>query len=130
MTGPTAAGGDAYQPRPGVRTLRDLTMADYADVPAALADPAFRFPAPAETAMVVSDGARTIELSLEAAFVWDSLDGARTIEMVAERVSRAFTIDRVTARRDVERLCAELAQLGLLVAAAVEVETDALTERQ
>jgi len=99
--------------RPRVRFLRTMAFTPYASVPAALGAPAFVVPAPDETAMVLFDGRATLALNLVAAFVWDLLDGTRSLDDTSQAVVRAFGVDQRTARADVGRLCEEFRQAGL-----------------
>lgn len=53
-----------------------------------------------------------------AAFVWDRLDGIRTVGDLTREVVEAFEVDEELARGDIEALVAELREAGLLEAAA------------
>jgi len=47
-----------------------------------------------------------------AGFVWDRLDGERTIGDLAREVTEVYEVDAEAARRDVETLLAKLTQMG------------------
>src|SRR5215472_9383098 len=104
----------ALRRRPNVRFLRTMAFAPYADVPAALATPDFAVPAPDETAIVLFDGRATLGLNLVAAFVWDLLDGTRSLDDATHAVLTAFGVDPHTGREDVSRLCDEFHRAGLV----------------
>jgi hypothetical protein len=103
-----------YQHHPRVRCLRAMAFAPYADVPAALRDPAFGVPPPDETAMLVFNGAVVFELNLVSAFVWDRLDGTCALDEVVRAVVVRFGVDEPTACRDVAQLCDAFAQQHLV----------------
>ncbi len=91
-----------------------MAFASYADVPAALGTAGFAAPAPHETAMVLFDGRTTLGLNLVAAFVWDLLDGTRSLHDTTHAVLTAFGVDPNTGRDDVGRLCEEFLRAGLV----------------
>ena len=47
-----------------------------------------------------------------AGFVWDRLDGERTIGDLAREVTEVYEVDAEAARRDVETLLAKLTRMG------------------
>jgi len=47
-----------------------------------------------------------------AGFVWDRLDGARTIDDLAREIAEVYAIDEPTARRDLDTLMAKLSRMG------------------
>src|SRR5215471_12896611 len=100
--------------RSNVRCLRTMAFAPYADVPAALGTPGFAAPLPDETAMVLFDGRTTLRLNLVAAFVWDLLDGTRSLDDATRTVLAAFGVDPPTGREDVRRLCEDFRRAGLI----------------
>jgi hypothetical protein len=91
-----------------------MAFVPYADVPTALANPAFIVPMPQDTAMLVFDGSVLFELNLVSAFIWDLLDGTRSVEDIVSAMASRFRVDRRTARRDVERLCQVAVRQGLI----------------
>src|SRR5437764_167742 len=102
--------------RPRVRFLRTMAFGPYDDVPAALRAPGFAALAPDETAMVVFDGCTTLALNLVAAFVWDLLDGTRSLAAAVDAVVAAFGVGQRTAWEDVSRLSDGFLHAGLVEA--------------
>ena len=47
-----------------------------------------------------------------AGFVWDRLDGTRTIEDLAQEIAEVYAVDEAAARRDVDTLLAKLSRMG------------------
>jgi hypothetical protein len=95
-----------------------MAFAAFPDVPAALADPACAVPPSDQTAIFAFDGAMIFDLNLVAAFVWDLLDGRRSIDELASRVRAQFGPSVPDARRDVAQLLEALEQKELVCPAA------------
>ncbi len=72
-----------------------------------------------EDAVLVPVGARVLDLNglvtlnRTGRFVWELLDGNRTVEELAEVLARRFAVGREQARADVEEFLCELERLGL-----------------
>jgi len=47
-----------------------------------------------------------------AGFVWDRLDGTRTIEDLARDIAEAYAVDEATALRDLDLLLEKLSRMG------------------
>lgn len=47
------------------------------------------------------------------AFVWDRLDGKRSVDVISQEVAGEFDVRPEAARKDAEQLLAELADAGL-----------------
>ena len=57
-------------------------------------------------------------LNAVADFVWERLDGTRTVPELATEVCGAFEVDLETARNDIDGLLGKLGELGFLEHAA------------
>jgi hypothetical protein len=60
----------------------------------------------------------TLELSDTAAFIWQQVDGRRSVAAIAELVSDEYAVDTATALADVRELLDDLAAHGLISWAA------------
>lgn len=98
-----------YRQRPRVVVQRVLAFANYRTIADALHDPNFVFSSN-DTAIAISNrGAAqkrgvTLAGNLLTAFVWELLDGTRSVEAVTELIVTRFDVDCETARRDIDVL--------------------------
>jgi hypothetical protein len=106
----------APAPRRDLRQQRSLSLLAFSSVPEALRQPGAATPPPTEAVMMLSNHGELFQLNLVAAFVWDLLDGATTIDQLAAQVTEVFEVDGDRARADVEALLGRLDELGLLAA--------------
>lgn len=65
---------------------------------------------------VVKDPQSDLFLTLNdvAALIWESLDGATTLDQLIEIITTTYEVDPATARRDVVSFIASLSELDLL----------------
>lgn len=54
-------------------------------------------------------------INASAAWIWDQLDGAASVDDIGDRLAQRFGIEPAAARRDVERIARSFDELGLLV---------------
>ncbi len=87
----------------------------YEDVPSGLDDPNFCFGSADDTALLISDHGQLFELNVVGAFIWDLLDGRRTVGEIIERLAESFDVDRATAERDLMQILQELFARGMVV---------------
>ena len=108
---------DTVVPRqkPGIVSQQDIAFASYENTTAALADPAFEWDDLDETAGMFSDQGRLFELNLVAAFVWDLIDGQRSIRQIKNNVVSQFDVDKAEAEADVEEVMEALTGFGLVL---------------
>lgn len=102
--------------RRDLRQQRSLSLLGFSSVFEALRHSDAVPPPPTEAVMMLSNHGELFQLNLVAAFVWDLLDGATTIDRLAAEVTAAFDVDNARARADVEALLRRLDDLGLLAA--------------
>ena len=67
------------------------------------------------TVIVEPDKNFTHELDEVASFVWERINGQRTIAEISQEVCGEFTVDETTAINDVANFAVELESKGLLV---------------
>ena len=103
-----------YTPRPDLIVQRSMAFFGYDSIAAALANADFDAGPDDDAAMLVSDHGQLFELNLAGAFVWEHMDGKRSIVDVADRVAEAFDVPPDKARRDIEVLLEEYERLGLV----------------
>jgi hypothetical protein len=103
-----------YQQRSGVLVQRDLTLAAYHDVPAALQDPDYGRPSPEETVMIIARHGQRYELNLVAACIWERVDGTRSCAAIVADVVHLFDVDDARARSDIIRLLGQFVEYGLI----------------
>ena len=67
-----------------------------------------------ETVILDPSGGRMHNLNITAAFIFNEVDGQRTVEEISGAVANAFEIPVETAEKDPKLLLSELKSLGLL----------------
>jgi hypothetical protein len=100
--------------RRGVLCQRDISLFPYSDISSALHDARFSRPGPDEAMIMVARRGKRYELNLVAAFVWENIDGERTIDDLAEMLVAHFAVDTTRARSDLESLGNQLLELDLI----------------
>lgn len=58
------------------------------------------------------DPARCYRLNDVGAFVWERIDGRRTVSEIASSVCREFSVEALDVRADVDRFLHQLAEIG------------------
>ncbi len=91
-----------------------MAFANYPSVFAALSDPNFEFPSSDDIAMMLSKRGEMFELNLLGAFVWELMDGTKTIDTISSEIVKIFSIDKQTAYSDLAILIENMLELGVL----------------
>lgn len=69
---------------------RDFSIMPYESVPNALKDASYQFPDAEEPAMVVSKNGKLFTLNLTAAFIFDLIDGQKTLSDIMQQFDNVF----------------------------------------
>ena len=100
--------------RRDLRQQHSLALLGYETIPAALADPTYTPPPAADPALMLSNHGELFQLNLVAGFVWDSIDGGRTVDGLVSAVTATFDTDRDRADLDVKALLRRMDDLDLV----------------
>jgi Coenzyme PQQ synthesis protein D (PqqD) len=102
-----------YKTHSSLMVQRNMAFANYPSVFVALSDPDFEFPSPDDMAMMISKRGELFEVNLLGAFVWELMDGTKTIETISDEVVNIFNIDKETAYSDLAILIENMLELDL-----------------
>jgi hypothetical protein len=70
-----------------------------------------------EIVVLNEDGTTLTTLNVTASIAWEAMDGARSIDEVAQRVSERFDVPHAEVLADVLELCDGLREAGLVLVA-------------
>lgn len=99
--------------RSDVLAQRDLALAGYGGIAEALDSDDFDFP-PEQTAVLLSDHGEMFDLNLVGGYVWELLDGSRTVDDIADEVAGIFDGSAESIRRDIVNLLDDLQRMSLV----------------
>lgn len=103
-----------YKISTGLMVQCSMAFANYPSVLDALSDPNFEFPSSDNIAMMVCKQGEMFELNLLGAFVWELMDGTKTIDTILDKIVNMFSIEKQTAYSDLAILIENMIELGVL----------------
>lgn len=103
-----------YKIGTGLMVQRSMVFANYPSVSVALRDPNFEFPDPDDIAMMISKRGEMFELNLLGAFVWELMDGTKTVEAISNEIVKIFSVDKQTVYNDLSILIQNMIELGIV----------------
>lgn len=109
--------GNVLCRRPDARWQRSMAFAGYPSVQAALGSVLFKAPSSAAHVVMISNHGELCQMNLVAGFLWEALDGQRSVGELAASVAHTFAVDAATAVRDARDVLGRLAELGLVIEA-------------
>lgn len=106
--------------RRDLRQQRAMAFAGYESLSDALADRNLTAPPPEDFAVMLSNHGEMFQLNLVGAYVWEKIDGTRSVGEIVDLVHATFRVDWERAKSDVTSLINRLDELGLVLSAERE----------